>query len=86
MDRLTRYRVDVHCCGPRWLIHVPSVARWTITGEKAAIRATAQRMIVAITGRRAESVELDLVAGRALRSVEEFTAVHSVRTRWNRIG
>ncbi len=32
---MRRYYVKVHCCGPRWLIHVPAVDRWTVTGDKS---------------------------------------------------
>ncbi|WP_043737950.1 hypothetical protein [Nocardia asiatica] len=78
-----RYYVDVHCCGPRWLIHVPALDRWTVTGDKSAIRSTARRMIAATTGHDDHSFELDLAAGRALRDAEEFTVGHRVPTRWH---
>lgn len=44
-----RYLVDVHCCGPHWLIYIPAVDRWTVTGDKTAIRSTARQMIIAMT-------------------------------------
>lgn len=69
---MLHYRVTVHCCGPRWLIHVPAVERWTVTGDKSAIRSIARQMIAAMTGHSDESFELYLVAGRALRDAEEF--------------
>ncbi|MGK8506945.1 hypothetical protein ACRS5S_02450 [Nocardia asiatica] len=78
-----RYYVDVHCCGPRWLIHVPALDRWTVTGDKSAIRSTARRMIAATTGHDDHSFELDLAAGRALRDAEEFAVGHRVPTRWH---
>ncbi|MEV6324934.1 hypothetical protein AB0M45_27690 [Nocardia sp. NPDC051787] len=78
-----QYRVEVHCCGPRWLIHVPEVDRWTLTGDKSAIRSTARRMIAAITGHSDQSFELHLIAGRALRDAEEFAVGCRVLTRWH---
>ncbi|MGK8491614.1 hypothetical protein [Nocardia asiatica] len=78
-----RYYVDVHCCGPRWLILVPALDRWTVTGDKSAIRSTARRMIAATTGHDDHSFELDLAAGRALRDAQEFAAGHRVPTRWH---
>jgi len=79
---MRQYYVKVHCCGPQWLIHVPAVDRWTVTGDKSAIRATARRMIAATTGHGAHSFELDLVAGRAIRDAEEFAVGCLVLTRW----
>ncbi|WP_040795287.1 hypothetical protein [Nocardia higoensis] len=82
MNDVRQYYVKVHCCGPQWLIHVPAVDRWTVTGDKAAIRATARQMIAAMTGGGGSSFELDLVAGRAIRDVEEFAVGCAVLTRW----
>lgn len=79
---MRRYYVKVHCCGPQWLIHVPAVDRWTVTGDKSAIRATARQMIAAMTGHADHSFELVLVAGRAVRDVEEFAVGCPVLTRW----
>ncbi len=79
---MRRFRVTVHCCGPRWLIHVPAVDRWTVTGNKSAIRSTARQMIAAMTGHDNDSFALDLVAGRALRDAEEFAAGCRALTRW----
>ncbi|MBF6167269.1 hypothetical protein IU486_21300 [Streptomyces gardneri] len=76
------HRVTVHCCGPRWLIHVPAVDRWTVTGNKSAIRSTARQMIAAMTGHDNDSFELDLVAGRALRDADEFAMGCRALTRW----
>ncbi|WP_280305082.1 hypothetical protein [Nocardia abscessus] len=78
-----RYYVEVHCCGPRWLIHVPAVNRWTVTGDKSAIRFTARRMIAATIGHSDHSFDLDLAAGRALRDAEEFAACRRDLTRWH---
>ncbi|MGW5139201.1 hypothetical protein ACWEPH_09015 [Nocardia beijingensis] len=78
-----RYYVEVHCCGPRWLIHVPDAYCWTMTGDKSAIRSTARRMIAATTGHSGHSFELDLAAGRALRDAEEFAACRRELTRWH---
>ncbi|WP_174186510.1 hypothetical protein [Nocardia barduliensis] len=80
---MRHYRVTVHCCGPRWLIHVPEVDRWTVTGDKSAIRSIARRMIEATTGHSAHSFELDLAAGRALRDADEFTVCCRELTRWH---
>ncbi len=77
------YRVTVHCCGPYWLIHVPAVDRWTVTGDKSAIRSTARQMIAAMTGHCDDSFELDLVAGRALGDAEEFGVGCRALTRWH---
>ncbi|MEU1997252.1 hypothetical protein ABZ511_22610 [Nocardia gamkensis] len=79
---MRHYHVTVHCCGPRWLIHVPAVDRWAVTGNKSAIRSTARQMIAAMTGHGDDSFELDLVAGRALRDAEEFAVGCRELTRW----
>src|SRR5690606_37438573 len=63
-----RYYVKVHCCGPEWLVHVPAVDRWTVTGDKRSIEATAQELIADVTGKSAESFTIDLFAGRAIGS------------------
>src|SRR5690606_10988665 len=47
------FYVKVHCCGPRWLVHVPAVDRWTVVADKRDIEATARRMIGDLTGRPA---------------------------------
>ncbi|WP_067853192.1 hypothetical protein [Nocardia shimofusensis] len=77
------YYVKVHCCGSGWLIHVPAVDRWTVTGEKTAIRSTARQMIAAVTGQSDDAFDLDLVAGRAVGDVEEFGAGCRALTRWH---
>jgi hypothetical protein len=77
------YHVTVHCCGPRWLIYVPAVDRWTVTGDKSTIRSTARQMIAATSGRDDDSFALHLVAGRALRDVEEFAVGYRAPTRWH---
>ncbi len=79
---MRHYHVTVHCCGPRWLIHVPAVDRWTVTGDKSTIRSTARQMIAAMTGHGDDSFALHLVAGRALRDAEEFAVGCRVLTRW----
>ncbi|WP_067859134.1 hypothetical protein [Nocardia shimofusensis] len=79
---MRQYYVKVHCCGPQWLIHVPAVDRWTVTGDKSAIRATARQMIAALTGHGGDAFELELVAGRAIRDAEEFAVGCAVLTRW----
>lgn len=80
---MRHYRVTVHCCGPHWLIHVPAVNRWTVTGDKSAIRSTARQMITATIGYGDHPLELDLIAGRALRDAEEFAVGCQLSTRWH---
>lgn len=75
------YCVEVCCCGPQWLIHVPAVDRWTVTGDKAAIQATARQMIAAALPDD-RVFELHLVAGRAVRDAAEVAAGRPARSRW----
>ncbi|PFX00454.1 hypothetical protein CJ469_04274 [Nocardia farcinica] len=78
---MRRYYVKVHCCGPEWLVHVPAVDRWTVTGDKRAIEATARSLIADVTRTSAGEFDVDLVAGRALGSAGEFASTGSLR-RW----
>jgi len=58
------------------------VRRWTVTGDKAAIRSTARQMIGAMTQQLDEDFDIDLVPGRAVRDAQEFGAGCFVPTRW----
>lgn len=80
---MQRYYVKVHCCGPEWLVHVPAVDRWTVTGDKRSIESTAQELIADMTGARIDSFSVDLVMGRAIGSAAEFApAITGVLQRW----
>lgn len=84
---MLRYYVKVHCCGPEWLVHVPAVDRWTLTGDKRSIEATAQELIADVTGKEVESFTVDLVAGRAIGSAAEFApSIDSALQRWRQPG
>ncbi|MFJ1455720.1 hypothetical protein [Nocardia sp. N2S4-5] len=80
---LRRYLVKVHCCGSRWLIEVPALARWTPVDEKNAIADTAKVMITAVTGTVADSFGVDLIEDRVITSLPEYTATATTLQRWN---
>jgi hypothetical protein len=77
-----RYLARVHCCGSRWLIHVPAVEAWTLANEKRSIRSVAHQMVSWLTGDPAESLGLDLTEGRALGSVDEFASAEVFAQHW----
>jgi hypothetical protein len=77
-----RYLARVHCCGSRWLIHVPAVGAWTLANEKRSIKTVAHQMISGLTGAPAESFGLDLTEGRALGSVGEFASAEVFAQHW----
>lgn len=56
--------------------------RWTVTGDKMAIRSTARQMITAMTQQLDEDFDIDLVPGRAVRDAQEFGAGCLLLTRW----
>lgn len=75
-----RRLVKVHCCGATlWLVHVPSVDRWTVVDDKRAIATAAKAMVLDVTGER--PTELDLTPGRALGSVEDWAGSETLQ-RW----
>ncbi|MCP2288627.1 hypothetical protein [Nocardia amikacinitolerans] len=76
------YLVKVHCCGARWIVHVPALDRWTLVTEKSAIKQTARQMVSALTDAAPESFELDLTEGRALSHADEFASDPGALRRW----
>lgn len=79
---MRQYLVKVHCCGIRWVVHVPAVNRWVLVEHKKAIEATAHSMIAEVTGVALASFGVDLTEGRVVNSVEEFASATGEATRW----
>ncbi len=79
---LRQYLVKVHCCGSRWLIHVPAVDRWTPVDDKKAIEVTARRMIADCTGALPDAFDIDLTEDRVVRNVEEYAVGATQLQRW----
>lgn len=77
------YLVKVHCCGTRWIVHVPALDRWTLVTEKSSIKRIARQMISTLAGAEPGSFELDLLEGRALSTVDEFAADPGALRRWD---
>ncbi|MET8874152.1 hypothetical protein [Nocardia sp. NPDC004604] len=71
---MRQYLVKVHCCGSRWLVHVPAFDRWTPVDDKKAIAPTAKTMITALTGATPDTFGIDLTEARVVASIEEFAA------------
>jgi hypothetical protein len=80
---MRQYLVKVHCCGSRWLIHVPAVDRWTPVDAKKAIESTARTMIANLTGALPDSFGIDLTVDRVLASVEEYAVGQAALQRWH---
>lgn len=80
---MRQYLVKVHCCGSRWLVHVPAVDRWTPVDDKKAIATTAKQMISAITGAAPEAFGIDLIEGRVLSHLDEFAVGTTLLRRWD---
>ncbi|TQM33718.1 hypothetical protein [Nocardia bhagyanarayanae] len=77
------YLVKVHCCGTRWIVHVPALDRWTLVTEKSSIKQIARQMISILAGAEPASFEVDLVEGRALSTVGEFAPDPGALRRWD---
>ncbi|MEV5649546.1 hypothetical protein AB0L57_14960 [Nocardia sp. NPDC052254] len=81
---MRHYLVSVHCCGPRWIVHVPAVGAWALGDSKRAIKLVARQLISSITGVGAAEFELDLIHGRAVATVDEFSSAAIFAQRWER--
>ncbi|WP_433521454.1 hypothetical protein ACQPZ2_29555 [Nocardia pseudovaccinii] len=80
---MRQYLVKVHCCGSRWLIHVPAIERWTPVDDKKAITHTAKTMIADITGVDIDSFGVDLIEDRVVTSNEEYAVGATQLRRWD---
>ncbi|WP_433621193.1 hypothetical protein [Nocardia sp. CA-120079] len=79
---MRQYLVKVHCCGSRWLIHVPGIDRWTPVDDKKAIATTAKQMISAVTGATPDTFGVDLTEDRVVGSIDEFALGATLLSRW----
>ncbi|MGW4366782.1 hypothetical protein ACWEKT_14155 [Nocardia takedensis] len=78
-----RYLVKSHPCGASsWIVHVPAVDRWSLTTDKKSIAGVARMMIANVIGAPVDSFDVDLRAGRAVESAEEFAAGSPLLLRW----
>ena len=78
-----RYLVKSHPCGASsWIVHVPAVDRWSLTTDKKSIAAVARLMVSNTLGAPVDSIDLELSAGRAVESAEEFAAGSPILRRW----
>ncbi|MGV9676164.1 hypothetical protein ACWDSJ_12855 [Nocardia sp. NPDC003482] len=80
---MRQYSVRVHCCGSRWIVHVPAYEIWTLVDDKKAIRRTATAMISESSGLSAESFTVDLEEGRVLAGPDEFVLGFIFAQRWD---
>jgi hypothetical protein len=80
---LRQYLVKVHCCGSRWLIHVPAVNHWTPVDTKKAIESTARAMIADLTDALPDSFGIDLAEDRVLAGIEEYAIGRTALRRWH---